>query len=136
MHGGDIRGKGDTQPIPHYSAATMDAHKTTNIICTYTSKCHSVGLLPYFSNGISVFHLSYPTTHMKTTEALTFLCIYTLCMYVRASLLNVQYILHLLPPLFFRGASSGLGSGLAVFTGGGARILSIFFCTCSLRSVT
>ena len=41
---------------------------------------------------------------------------------------------HLLPPLFFRGASSGLGNGFTCLTGGGSCILSNFFCISSFSA--
>ena len=55
--------------------------------------------------------------------------------YVHAILFKKSDVLYLLPPLFFRGGSSGLGNGLAAFTGGGSKSISIFFWTSSLRAV-
>ena len=45
------------------------------------------------------------------------------------------YYVHLLPPLFFLGGSSGFGSGFGALKGGGSKSLSSFFSTSSLKSV-
>ena len=84
-----------------------------------------------------------PCTVLGESQTMNMYTLHVYCMslictpmdnYLVLSYICIHNVTDLLPPLFFLGASSGLGNGLTCLTGGGSCILSNFFCTSSLRA--